>query len=264
MCATNEKTTSSVSEGSSLNDTEISAISAVSDDESQDNTDESSEEVSEESEPQTPEELYESLVDVNEDFDALPYSAACLAKVKTDSENGYFHVGDIVKIKAKWNEENLAVYATDRSINLIKIADVELLPLDYELSEGEKIVEIPTLPASQVLKEVDDNPGYSYNTYGLPVYTAKDEYKDDYGNSLSVYWTKDDIVKYGKITFDMHGYYVENDIIKGKTLEAGAIVGALNYGPGKPYGYFSLFNSGDQRGIRSLEEYLDEEMTKNP
>ena len=151
-------------------------------------------------------------------------SVVCNARLKNDS--GYYKKGDLVRIIGKYEDEkNLLVYTSGDGLNHIPLADAELLPLEYKPEEKESFNDMPTLPAKQVL---EDKYVWIYReNYGLPCYTAKDEYWDDLGHSLEAEYSPDMIVRYG--------------------------VGLVQYRYGEEYGMFSAYNNGS---LYTIAEYI--------
>lgn len=216
---------------------------------------ESSKSVSQDSSVHSSDELVKSLTVYKNVLRKYNYpeiweSVKCNARLKKDS--GYYKKGDLVRIIGKYEDDkNLLVYTSGDGLNYIPLADAELLPLEYKPEENEKFNDMPRLPAKQVL---EDKYVWIYrDTYGLPCYTAKDEYWSDLGHSLEAEYTSDMIVRYGKLKRGLNIYTASNDVIEMMTVPDGAYVGLVQYRYGEKYGMFSVYNNGS---LYTVSEYI--------
>ena len=177
-------------------------------------------------------------------------SVVCNARLKKDS--GYYKKGDLVRIIGKYEDEkNLLVYTSGDGLNHIPLADAELLPLEYKPEEKESFNDMPTLPAKQVL---EDKYVWIYReNYGLPCYTAKDEYWDDLGHSLEAEYSPDMIVRYGRLNKSLRIYTDSKDTVDYMFVPEGAYVGLVQYRYGEEYGMFSAYNNGS---LYTIAEYI--------
>lgn len=177
-----------------------------------------------------------------------------IGRVRNDSKNGYYHKGELVRILGKNDDgKNMIIYTTGSGVNYLSEMNLELLPMDYEPAAGERFNDMPVLPAEQVMEETTI---WLYKEdYGLPCYRPADEYENDYGNSLTVRYGKEQIRKYGRLKRTLSVYTSRSDCMEKTTIPKGAYVGILSYRYGERYGAFEIYNNGT---IYTIPEWIDD------
>lgn len=187
------------------------------------------------------------------------FSIACTGRMKKNSANGYYKKGELIRIIGKYRDsKTVIVYTTGDGVNYLPAADIEFLPKDYKPEKNEYFNDMPTLPASQVLEETDVYT-WEKSSFGLPCYVPKDEYSDDYDNSLEVKYDKSMIRRYGRLERDLTIYNSNRGSVQKTTVPKGAYVGVMEYRYGEIYGYFTLYNNG---GYYSLAEFINDNWKK--
>lgn len=247
-----EKTTdeSSIMAGSktesSQESSDIEESSEASKEVSEEQSEEESEEESKDESSEISKEVEKSLK-VYDSFSkkyhtvSLWDSVACYGRFLKNS--GYYKKDDLVRIIGKYQDDStVIVYTGGTGVNFVESKNIQFLPKDYLIKESDRLIGVPTLAASKVLTEA--YVGVYRNDYGLPCYKAKDEYSDDYGNSLDVVYDKSMIVKYGKLLRTLTIYSDSSDTVEKIKIPKGAYVGLLSYSYGETYGMFQLYNNG--------------------
>ncbi len=181
-------------------------------------------------------------------------SIKCYGRFKKDSEDGYYKKGDLVRIIGKYEDKSSAIIYTDSGgVNFEKADIIEFLPKDYAVKESDRLIGTPNLPASQVLE--DTYVDVYRENYGLPCLSPKNEYYEDYGNSLDVVYDKKMIVRYGKLLKGLTVYSSDSDAVKQANIPAGSYVGLLSYSYGQGFGMFSVYNDGSSY---TIPEYIND------
>ena len=185
------------------------------------------------------------------------FSIACIGRMKKDSANGYYKKGELIRIIGKYRDKStVIVYTSGDGVNYLPASDVEFLPKEYKPAEGEHFNDMPVLPAKDVLEETTVY-CWEKDSFGLPCYVPRDEYSDDYDNSLEVRYDKSMIRRYGRLERSIRIYSSHSGSVQTTFVPKGAYVGVMEYRYGEQYGVFTLYNNG---GFYSLAEFLYDDL----
>ncbi len=181
-------------------------------------------------------------------------SIQCYGRFKKNSGDGYYKKGDLVRIIGKYEDKSTVIIYTDSGgVNFEKANIIEFLPKDYTVKESDRLIDTPALPASKVLE--DTYVDVYRENYGLPCFSPKEKYADDYGNSLDVVYDKKMIVRYGKILRNLTVYSDDRKIVKKTTVPEGSYVGIMSYSYGVGFGMFGVYNDGESY---TIPEYIND------
>ena len=181
-------------------------------------------------------------------------SIKCYGRFKNNSKDGYYKKGDLVRIIGKYeNNSTVIVYTSSGGVNFEETSLIEFLPKSYTVRESDRLIDTPSLPASQVLE--DTYVGVYRENYGLPCLSPKEKYSDDYNNSLDVVYDKKMIVRYGKLLKSLIAYSDDSEAVKQTIIPSGSYVGIMSYSYGEGFGMFSIYNDGSSY---TIPEYIDD------
>ncbi len=182
-------------------------------------------------------------------------SIKCYGRFTKDTGDGYYKKGDLVRIIGKYGDKStVIIYTNSGGVNFERSDIIEFLPLSYAVKESDRLIDTPTLPASQVLE--DTYVGVYRDNYGLPCFSPKSEYAEDYGNSLDVVYDKNMIVRYGKLLESISVYSDDTEEVKKTVIPAGSYVGIMSYSYGEAFGMFGVYNDGDSY---TIPEYVNDD-----
>ena len=187
--------------------------------------------------------------------DAGLYDKICaIGRVKNNSKNGYYKKGDLVRIIGKYQDGKTSIiYTTGGGVNFLSSVNIDVLPPDYKPAEGEHFNDMPVLPSKQVMEEITV---WVYKEdYGLPCYSPSYEYENDFGNSLAVSYSKDQIKKYGKLKRPLSVYTANSDFLEKTVIPKGSYVGIISYRYGEYYGAFEVYNNGT---VYTIPEFIND------
>lgn len=202
--------------------------------------------------------IYKEIEKDRHEYD-IWFSISCNGRVKNNSTDGYYKKGDLIRIIGKYKDKKtVIIYTAGDGLNFLPSSLIEFLPKEYKPAEGEHFNDMPVLPASKVLEETTVYT-WEKDNFGLPCYIPKDEYSDDYDNSLEVSYDKSMIRRYGRLERSLSVYSSNSGSVQKITVPKGAYVGVMEYRYGEKYGYFTLYNNG---GYYSLAEFINDDRTK--
>lgn len=181
-------------------------------------------------------------------------SIKCYGRFRKNSDDGYYKKGDLVRIIGKYEDKSTVIIYTDSGgVNFEKANIIEFLPKNYSVKESDRLIDTPTLPAQKVLE--DTYVDVYRENYGLPCYSPKEKYAEDYGNSLNVIYDKKMIVRYGRILRNMTVYSDNKKVVSKTTIPSGSYVGIMSYSYGEGFGMFGVYNNGSSY---TIPEYIND------